>query len=244
MTDNNSFRRVAAVAGMMSLPLAVGSLITLLLAVRFDLNAISDPLLLIQMGPTGAELWYWSMILDILGYYLLIVPLLLFLRAWLRPASPNWTDLFILCVLLYCVLGAAGAAILATVIPPLMKAYVSADVPQREILEVVFGSYSNAVYRGLWNLLEEFLVGVGWIGIGLLLRAERQQLSLFTIVLGSACLADSLGSALNIEIMATTGLIVYLFLAPIWAFWLGIDLLRTNPKGTRSPRLFQGPDGS
>ena len=38
---------------------------------------------------------------------------------------------------------------------------------------------------------------------------------------------DSLGTALNIDAIASTGLTVYLVLAPTWACSMGIDLLRT-----------------
>ncbi len=57
---------------------------------------------------------------------------------------------------------------------------------------------------GLWNMLEMLLASMGWFGFGTLLIRERR------------------GSG----VLAAAGLMVYLFLAPIWAFWLGLDLLR------------------
>jgi len=36
------------------------------------------------------------------------------------------------------------------------------------------------------------------------------------------------------EPLATAGLMVYLFLAPIWAFWLGLELLRRPVQPTVS----------
>ena len=48
------------------------------------------------------------MVLDLLGYYLPIVPLILLLRISLRDRSPNWVDLFALCLLAYCFIGAIG----------------------------------------------------------------------------------------------------------------------------------------
>jgi hypothetical protein len=93
-------------------------------------------------------------------------------------------------------------------------------------METVFSSYMNAVYRGLWNILEELFAGIGWLGMGLVLRRERAALGVATIVLGIACLVDSIGSMLNSEAIAMPGLYVYLVLAPIWAFWLGVSLVR------------------
>ena len=166
-----SFRRMSAIAAMLSLPLAAGNLITILLAVDFNLGALYEPLLLLHTGTRGAGLWRWSMILDVFGYYLLIVPLILSLRSWLRPSSPNWIDLFTFCLLAYCLIGASGAAILATATPPLIAGYTTAAGPQRAILEAISTGYADAVYGGLWNLLEEFLAGVGWIGVGLAVQA-------------------------------------------------------------------------
>ena len=58
---------------------------------------------------------------------------------------------------------------------------------------MVFTGYTDGIYRGLWNLLEEFLAGIGWLGFGLVLRAERRRLGWSTLVLGVARLGDSLG---------------------------------------------------
>ena len=224
---DGSFGRMAAIAAMVSLPLAAGNLLTMLAAVHFDLSALSDPLVLLHQGATAARLWHWAMVLDILGYYLLIVPVILLLRSWLRAKSPNWIDLAALCLLAYCGIGAIGGAILATAIPPLIRGYATAG-PQRVVVETVFSGYADAVYRGMWNLLEEFLAGVGWLAMGVVLRSEDRRLGRATTMLGLACLVDALGTAANVDAVATTGLGVYLVLAPIWAWWVGTRLLRTG----------------
>src|SRR6266536_1008548 len=106
-------------------------------AVGFDLNPISHPLILLHQGATGATLWHWAMMLDILGYYLLIVPLILALRSWLRPSSPNWIDLAVLYLLAYGGIGAIGGAILATAIPPLIRGYAMAGPAVAAVTGVV-----------------------------------------------------------------------------------------------------------
>ena len=223
--DGRSFERMAAIAAVVSAPIAAANIVTMFAAVHFEVTAMSHPLLLIRQGATGATLWRWSMVFDTLGYYLLIVPGVLVLRSRLRRADPNWTDLSTLCLLAYCLVGAIGAAILATAIPPLINGY-AASGSHRVVLETVFNGYSNAIYRGMWNLLEEFLAGIGWIGMGLVLRREHSRLGRTTVLLGTACLVDSLGVALNTDALAMAGLTVYLVIAPLWAVWLGVHLLR------------------
>jgi hypothetical protein len=148
---------MAGVAAIASLPLAIGNLLAMLGAVHFDLKGISDPIVLLHAGTGAAGLWRLSMILDIVGYYLPIVPLLFMLRNVLRPRSPNWVDLSTACLLAYCFIGAIGGAILAMALPTLMSDYASATAAHQASLATVFTGYTDAIYRGLWNLLEESL---------------------------------------------------------------------------------------
>jgi hypothetical protein len=234
--SDRSFSHMAAIAAIASLPLAMGNLFAMLATVHFDLNGMTNPLVLLHAGAGAAPLWRWSMILDIFGYYLPIVPLILLLHGTLRHRGPNWIDLFALCLLAYCLIGAIGGAILATAVPTLIREYATTSSGHHLSLQSVFTGYTDGIYRGLWNLLEEFLAGIGWIGFGLALRSERRRLGVATVVLGAACLVDSLGTALDIDAVASTGLTVYLVLAPIWACWMGIDLLRTRLPEVRVDR--------
>ena len=86
LIDDRSFPRMAAIAAMASLPLAAGNLIAMLATVHFNLNGMTDPLVLLHAGKAAAPLWRWSMVLDIFGYYLLIVPLILLCEA---PSGPG-----------------------------------------------------------------------------------------------------------------------------------------------------------
>lgn len=226
--DDPSFRSMAAIAAIVSMPLAIGNLVAMLVAAGGDLDALTDPLILLHIGPAGAEWWRWSMILDLFGYYLLIVPLTLLLRDRLRHRGRNWIDLFTACLLAYSLIGSIGATILATVTPSMIANYAGASASQKAVLAIVSGSYSDAIYRGLWNLLEECLAGVGWLGLGIFLRGELPGSGWIAILLGAACLVDSAGTILNLDAVSMLGLVPYLVLAPIWALWTGVSLLRTN----------------
>jgi hypothetical protein len=222
---DRSFALMAAVAAIASLPLAAGNLLAMLATVHFNLGGMTDPLVLLHAGAGEAGLWRWSMVLDIVGYYLLIIPVILLLRSSLRLRGPLWTDLFALCLLSYCLIGAIGGAELATALPTLIKQYATSPGHQ-PALQTVFTGFTDGIYRGMWNLLEELLAGIGWVGFGVILRASDRWLGLITIVLGIACLTDSAGTALNTDSVASTGLTIYLVLAPVWACWLGVRVLR------------------
>src|SRR6185503_5685067 len=211
---------------IISFPLALGSIVLSGMAQDFNMEASTNPALLLSVGADGASLSRWGMILDMLGYYLPLLPVALFLWRWLGPRDPDWVLFYTSCGLGYILIGAIGAVILAAVHPPLISAYAQAPVEQRPALETVFSALWNMVYGGMWNILGELLAGIWFVGVGLLLRGERRIFSIVTMILGISALLDSLGMILNFEGLALLGLSIYVVLAPIWTLWLGIDLLR------------------
>ena len=226
MNDHQSFQRFAALAAIISFPLTLGSIVLSGMALDFNMEASTNPALLLSVGADGANLWRWGMILDMFSYYLPFLPIALFLWGWLGPRNPDWVRFYTFCGLGYILIGATGAVILAAIQPPLIKAYAQASVEQRVMLETVFNTIWSMVYGGMWNILGGLLAGTWFLGIGLLLRSERRPFSVVTIILGISALLDSLGFILGIEALALLGVAIYVLLAPFWTLWLGIDLLR------------------
>jgi hypothetical protein len=226
MNSHQSFQRFAALAAIISFPLTIGSIVLSGMALDFNMEAATNPALLLSVGADGANLSRWGMILDMLGYYLPLLPVALFLWRWLGSRDPDWVLFYTSCGLGYILIGAIGAVILAAVHPPLINAYAQASVEQRPALETVFSAVWNMVYGGMWNILGELLAGTWFLRIGLLLRSERRLFSIFSIILGSSALLDSLGMILGIEAIALLGVSIFVFLAPVWTLWIGIDLLR------------------
>jgi hypothetical protein len=226
MSGHQSFQRFAALAAIVSFLFAVISNVLQGIPVNFSSEVFTNPAFMLSVGPDGASLLRWGLILDMLGYYLPLLPVALFLQLWCGLRNPVWVQFFTVCGLGYILIGAGGAATLAAAHPPLITAYAQASTSQRVVLETVFTTLWNMVYGGLWNILGELLVGIWFFGIGWLLRSERRLFSVISMILGLAALLDSLGMILNVGALSMPGLLLYLGLAPIWALWLGIDLLR------------------
>lgn len=226
MNNERSFQKLAGIAAILSAPLAIASMVLVLAPVNYNFEAFENTTLFLSAGASGASTLRWSMVLDVFGYYLLLAPAAFILWHWLEPKGPARVGFYTFCGLAYILLGAAGAAILSAVWPPMVSAYAQASGGQAEVLEVVFGAFTNAVVGGIWNSLDPITSGIWWLGIGLLLRSERRGLGIFTVVLGVVSLLNGIGTLLGIFILATLALNLILLLAPIWALWLGIDLLR------------------
>ena len=228
MNNEASFQRLAAVTSLLATLLAVGSILVQAVVLGVTADPFSNPTFILESGANGAASFRWGMILDMFGYYLLLIPLALLLWSRLKPKGMNLMTLFTFCGLAYILIGAIGAATLAAIGPPLIEGYGQASVQQRQMYEVVFSSFLNVVYVGLWNLLESSLSAIWWLGIGLFLRRVQPALGTFTTVLGIFALLDALGRILNVQIIYTVGLAGILLLIPIWTLWFGVDLLRST----------------
>src|SRR5687768_9543800 len=97
MSDHQSFQRFAALAAIISFPLALGSIVLSGMAMDFNMEASTNPALLLSVGADGANLLRWGMILDMFSYYLPLLPVALFLLHWLNPKSPNWVRFYTFC---------------------------------------------------------------------------------------------------------------------------------------------------
>jgi hypothetical protein len=238
---SGQMQQVAAVSALMAVPLALGSGLVLLAALSFDPRLMLDPASIITIGPAGATLLRWGLVLDVFGYYLLLAPVALHLYFWFKVRSPGLVALFTWCGLAYVLVGAMGAIVLSAVLPPLVVDYANASVGRRELLQVVFSSFLNAVYFGLWNPLEALFFSIWLCGIGTFLQRERRALGVLARLIGVFALLDAVGRILSVGPMFFVG-VAGLLAFPIWLPWFAVDLLR-RPVLLRStpPAMVAGP---
>jgi hypothetical protein len=224
MSDHQSFQRLAAVTTIVGVLCYFISVLLLGLTLNYNFEAFSGAM--ISIGSRGANLLRGGMIFDVFGSYLLLAPLALHLWNWLKPKSPNFVTLYTLCGLAYSLIGAMGAIVLSAVLPPLINEYAQASAQQRATLQAVFNSFLNAVFLGLWNPLEVFLLGIWLVGLGPLIQHERRALGVVTWLLGLSALIDSTGRFLEVRTMFVVGSGGLFLLVPVWLIGWAIDLLR------------------
>lgn len=225
MNNDNLFRRIAGISTIIAAVLILAATYVLAMAVDFNFDFLSEPAELITAGldASAAELFRWGSILELLGYFLFLIPGTLYLWYWLKPRNPNLVSMVTIFGLGSLLIGIIGAAIRASFWPPMINAYPQAAEAQRQTLEVVFGSITDFAFEGLYAT-DSILGGLWWLGIGLVLLAERRLLGIATAIMGIAILGAGIGWLLQIDPLAR--LEMFYFLEPFWALWMGVVILR------------------
>ncbi|MEJ0103718.1 MAG: hypothetical protein WDO19_14700 [Bacteroidota bacterium] len=223
-----NYQKTTGIITIISGLLALACMIAGLIGVNYNFDAFADPLLILTTPGINTEAARWSMIFDMLGYYLLLLPVIYLLHDWIKNKSA-WGNLITFTGLSYVLVGAIGAAILAVVWPHIITAYPGATAATQEILKANFQLVNNMVYGGMWNLLEMIFAGAWWLSYGIIFyRNKFPFMGILTIVLGVFCFADGVAGIFQLTWIHEFALNNYLFLAITWAIITGIFLLR-NP---------------
>jgi hypothetical protein len=148
------------------------SVTAMLAAANFSTATASDPLRLLHTGPRGADLMRLGSLLDMFGY-LTAIPVVLYLRYRFRE-QPG-IDFFTLAGILFLVMGALAAIILAFAAAPLIREY-AISTSGKYATEKTFVALYRIVVFGIWQTLDGFLAGIWTFGVGWLAWRQRARL--------------------------------------------------------------------
>jgi hypothetical protein len=204
--------------------LALGSMFVGLVATDYNFETFSNPVQLLDLPSATTLLMKWFMLLDMFGYYLLLLPITFYLHGKLDVETP-WASFITASGFAYVIIGAMGASALAAAWPSAMAGYNNAVAGDKEIYRASFLLSNDLVVKGMWNTLEVWLAGIWWLGIGFAIT-KSNALKITTIILGLGCIIDGMGEAIGIPSLAEIGLNIYLLLAIVWAMWIGFAMLR------------------
>lgn len=172
--------RAAAATAIAGLLLMGASGALLLTASGFSWERWTDPRTAVATGAAGADLVRWAGNVDMFGY-LLLAPLAFYFRRRFR--DDPLIDLYTAAGLAYMLIGAIGAAILASAAPQLIRAYDAASSTEREAIIAIFATVSTVVQRGLWQTLEGIPAAVWALGVArLLYRSGQRRLAIIFVV--------------------------------------------------------------
>ena len=197
-----------------------------LVLVGFDAEAFRDPDVVLGLGVGAARTLRTSYLLTMLGSYLLLVPLAVWVWSRLREQRDRASAMTVLVAgLAYLLLGAAGASILAAVWPALIEEVAGGSDPA--VARVAFLTATRIAEDGLQGAVQNIAGAAWWLSVGLWLRGlPHRGLAVLTLVLGAASALNALGSLFAAEALTLPGLTLTVLLAPIWSVWLGLTVLR------------------
>jgi len=230
MTDR-TFVRAAGLAAILAAPVAIASFLLGPAAFGWDFNLLFDPERAIQHPTASPFLIRLGWMLDIPGYYLLMLPTVLVLHARSSAQAPLATRLSTVGALLYAITGTSGAAMLAGT-TPLLDRFRSAPIATQAAIQEIHIAVFHFVVDGLWNLLCMTGLAVWSLLSGHLLRRTAPRLGLALMIIGVAAAVDVLGNTAGLGTLGEVGLFTYLFGFPAFSIAIGMMLLRETPSET------------
>ncbi|MBA3348982.1 MAG: hypothetical protein H0T12_00355 [Actinobacteria bacterium] len=233
--------RIAGLCAILAAIVGAVSAGLFLAAADWHFERVLRPALMIGAGSSRAQLLRWGALTDMLGYYLLLVPLFVCFPRELRRDRDGVAHVLGAAGVMYASFGAVAAVVLASAAPPLMSAYERSDAGARVGLKLAFRTVADAVATGVWQTLEVIPLGAWAIGTGLLVRSRSPGLGLVGVALGGVALIASATRMIQTGplpeplLMALAALFAVLFW--VYVLWIANWFLR------REPRV-GGPDDS
>lgn len=228
MTGSPTSRRVTGTITILAGILSIGGLLVGLAGAGGDFEAFSEASTFIALGADAATPVQWGLWLSMFGSYLLMAPVALLLLRWLRSEGVAIADVSTVAAMLYILLGAAAASILASTLPNLMSQYTGADAATQSGLLREFDLVRRIAEDGLQGVVQNVAGATWFIGIGVLLRRHRRGPGWLAVVVGAALLVNTVGILAGVEGLRFLGITGHVLLAPAWAGWMGALLLRSQ----------------
>ncbi len=222
-------RKLAAITAILSMPFAYLTQFFFVMASDGDVAIFHDGHQMLNLASDNASMFYAAMWTDILGYYLIFLPVIIYAWKILREVNESLTDISFLCGLIYCLLGSFGAVNMAGAFDSLYGGYATASASEQAQAVAAWQATIAGNWRGYW-LLEAVLAAVWLGGLGRLLAiAGLRGLGLGAMFLSVIWLAQFTLWHLGLDEASDAALTLVVLLSPLWSVWLGISLLRLQP---------------
>ena len=211
------------------------SAVLFLIAGEYDIGSFLEPSLLLGSEGHTADLVRWAALTDMFGYYLLLIPLFVVTGMVLRRSAGPIVDLLTVAGLMYVVIGAIAAVVLATVAPPLIDAFHDLDPQDQRPMRLAFTTLVDAVYKGAWQTLEVIPLGAWAIGTGSILKRAGRTVGIAGMAAGSIALLGSLCRMLELDLTNPVGYALFGAAGVLLtAYFIGLALWLSEPEPTGS----------
>jgi hypothetical protein len=140
-----------------------------LLAIDGHLSEIFYVECLVGQAPGNAELLRWALILDMLGYYVLLAPLFVAVGRRLFDLGEQGAALWTIGALMYVTAGSVAAMALAYGVPPILHGYAQSIQLGTAGVRSRAHRLGEAAVRGVWQTFDPIGTGAWAVASGLAL---------------------------------------------------------------------------
>ena len=192
-----------------------------------DLEALFKPAVALSLG-ASAQAWFLiSMLVDCFGYYLPFLAVGAYLWSQQRAAHGALADTALLCLVVYVVLGVAGAAMQIAALPPLTALHGSADPATKAASEAAWLALVHGTERGLW-LLSGPVLAFWAIVTGRHLLGERRVWGKLLTACGALYAVGFVSALVGPDALTQGSQFLALLMLPLWMLLYGSGLLRRH----------------
>jgi hypothetical protein len=188
---------------------------------------------LVAQAPSNAETFRWAVILDMLGYYLLLAPLFVTVGRRLYHLGEQAAGWWTIGALMYVTAGSVAAMALAYGVPPILEGYGQASGSGRQGLVLALTALVEAAVRGVWQTLDPIVVGAWAVATGLALRRlGRRALGTVGIVLGTSAALFCVLRATGVQSEVVLYAVAVVLGVAIWVYVLGLTAWLWRQEGS------------
>ncbi|WP_339675570.1 hypothetical protein [uncultured Zhongshania sp.] len=191
-----------------------------------DFGMVLRPAEFLALPTTAIDQFWLAMILDCLGFYLPFLIIGAYFWARLRPDHGVPMDMALLCIVVYVILGTAGAGIQFSTLHPLVVAHAAGDSMSQAASEKAWLAISHAA-QGLWKL-EGPVMGLWGVVVGRAIHRSGMPFGRLLMFVGLCYATAFVTSVLGLTVVFELVQLIFILLLPLWALLTGIHLLR-NP---------------
>jgi hypothetical protein len=201
------------------------NVVTFYVACGNDPYGLLHPKVAMALNATSMTLFKWSMLCDLLGWYLLLLPVGGYVWSTYRATTGPMLDIATLCLTVYIALGVVGGSLQAAPLPAMVKAYGVADPSQRSALEAAWLGLVYTAQSGVW-WAQNLPLSLWCVVTSGAMRRSGQR-SAWILFAAGCCWAAYFGAAFfEFDLISEYAAAGGLALMPLWAVITGYVLLR------------------
>jgi hypothetical protein len=190
-----------------------------------DVDAVFHPATALGLDAAAQQWFRLAMLADIFGFYLAVLIVGGYLWSSSRHEVSALSDIAMLSLLVYVVLGIAGASMQLAALPALAEVHASGDTSVKIAVQSAWLAIVTATEHGLW-WAEGPVMGLWALLMGPVIRRQGRRFGLLLTACGILYLVAFGAEFLSLRTIAELCETLGVLLLPLWLLLTGIALVR------------------